>query len=217
MNDVDLEAYTFEYMPEILFERLLRAVFTAHKLSSEECRAGFAETETVNLVPYHRRAKLEGLMRDVAARTAIEANVVQSDKSFWNHTELRSGPVVLTASSVQAPCGPVDISEFRRTLARSNQGLLWAEPGDVPANDAPLYVLLLHSRSRWALSEDQQRFGHLPGSAYIAYPTPDLNSYAHEINLFDRFPHVVESFVPQDWNAEAKISYLFNARKMRAA
>ena len=29
MNGRDLEAYTFEYMPEILFERLLRAVFAA--------------------------------------------------------------------------------------------------------------------------------------------------------------------------------------------
>lgn len=217
MNGRDLEAYTFEYMPEILFERLLRAVFTAHKLSTEECEAGFASTESVNLLPFHRRARLEGLMRDVADRTGIRSNVVKSDKSFWNHSELTSGPIVLTASTVQTPCGPVDTSDFRLTLARSNQEVLWPEPFDEPAEGAPLYVLLLHSRSRWSYAADQERFGHLPGSAYLAYPTPDLDGYAHEVNLFDRFPTTVASFMPQDWNEEARVSYLFKARRLVAA
>ena len=89
-------------------------------------------------------------MRDVADRTGIRSNVVKSDKSFWNHSELTSGPIVLTASTVQTPCGPVDTSDFRLTLARSNQEVLWPEPFDEPAEGAPLYVLLLHSRSRWS-------------------------------------------------------------------
>ena len=156
-------------------------------------------------------------MRDVADRSGVISKVVKSEKSFWNHTELASGPIVLTASTVQTPCGPVDTSHFRLTLARSNQDFLWPEPFDDPAEGAPLYVLLLHSRSRWMSVEDHERFGHLPGSAYLAYPTPDLDSYAHEVNLFDKFPDTVASFMPRDWNEEARVSYLFNARKLAVA
>ena len=69
--------------------------------------------------------------------------------SAWNHTELRSGPVILTASSVQSPCDLVEEADFRLTLARDNQAALWPEPGDEPGpDDAPLYVILLHSKSR---------------------------------------------------------------------
>src|SRR5579862_4909253 len=130
-------------------------------------------------------------MRDAADMEGIQAEAVRSRMSNWNHTELRSGPVVLTASSVQSPCDLVEEADFRLTLARDNQGVLWPEPMDEPSPDAPLYVLLLHSRSRWSW-EDQARYGHLPGSAYLAFPLPDLSGYAHDINLFDRFPHVVE-------------------------
>lgn len=213
----DLEALTYQHMPEVLFERLLRAVFTAHRVAFEECRSGFAETESANLLPYYRRAKLEGFMRDAATLTGIGASVVRSDGSPWNHTELRSGPVVLTASTVQSPCGPVDTSEFRLTLARANELYLWPEPGDIPPDDAPLYALLLHSRSRWEQRSDQQKFGYMPGSAYIAYPTPNLGEYGHEIDLFAKFPGVVESFMPQEWNSEAKLRYLVNTRKTATA
>ncbi len=216
MNGPELEAYTYQHMPEVLFERLLRAVFAAHQLSAEECRAGFEPSESFNLLPFHRRARLEGLMRDVADRTGIVSKVVKSDKSFWNHTELRSGPVVLTASTVQSPCGPVDTSDFRLSLASSNQGVLWPEAFDEPVDGAPLYILLLHSRSRWLSVADQERFGHLPGSAYIAYPTPDLDGYAHEVNLFDKYPGTVASFMPEAWNDDARISYFFKARKLVA-
>jgi hypothetical protein len=77
-------------------------------------------------------------------------------------------------------------------------------------------VLLLHSKSRW-LPHDQVRYGHLPGSAYLAFPKPDLSGYVHDINLFDMFPHVVDSSVPQEWDQEAKVRYLLNTRKAATA
>lgn len=212
MTGDELEAILFKHMQPKFLERLLRAVFAAHKMAAEECAATFQPPETDNILGLYRRAKLEALMRDAAAMEDIYAPVVRSRMSAWNHTELRNGPVILTASSVPSPCDLVEASEFRVTLARDNQGVLWPEPEDEPSDDAPLYVLLLHSKSRWP-RKDQTRCGHLPGSAYLAFPLPDLSGYAHDINLFDRFPHVVESLLPQEWDQEAKVRYLRNARK----
>ena len=77
-------------------------------------------------------------------------------------------------------------------------------------------MLLLHSKSRWR-HDDQVRYGRLPGSAYLAFPLPDLSGYAHDISLFDMFPHVVDSFLPQEWDQEAKVRYLLNTRKAATA
>jgi hypothetical protein len=212
----ELEELLFSHMSQRLFERLLRAVFAAHRVAAEECAANYKEPEADNIIGFCRRAKLEGFMRDAADMEGIAASAVRSRLSNWNHTELRSGPVVLTASSVQSPCDLVEEAEFRSTLALSNQGVLWPEPGDDPGPGAPLYVIMLHSKSRLP-REDQARHGYLPGSAYLGFPLPDLSGYAHEVNLFDRFPHVVDSLLPQEWDKEAKIRYLLNARKGLAA
>lgn len=216
MTGDELEAIMFNHMPPKFIERLLRAVFAAHKVAIEECSANFKGPEADNILGHYRRAKLEGFMRDTADMEGIRAQVVRSRMSNWNHTELRSGPVVLTASSVQSPCDLVEEADFRVTLARDNQEALWPEPGDEPSPDAPLYALLLHSKSRWS-HEEQMRYGHLPGSAYLAFPLPDLSGYAHDINLFDKFPHVVDSFLPQEWDTEAKVRYLRYTRKAATA
>jgi hypothetical protein len=216
VTGAELEAILFRHMPPKFFARLLRAVFTAHKFAAEECAANFQPPEADNILGHYRRAKLEGFMRATAEMEGIGSAVVRSRLSAWNHTELRSGPVVLTASSVQSPCDLVEEADFRLTLARDNQGALWPEPGDEAAPGAPLYVLLLHSKSRWR-HDDQVRYGRLPGSAYLAFPLPDLSGYAHDISLFDMFPHVVDSFLPQEWDQEAKVRYLLNTRKAATA
>ena len=190
------------------------AVYAAHKVAAEECTANFRKApRPTTSSATHRRAKLEGFMRDAADMEGVPHQVVRSRMSAWNHTELRSGPVILTASSVQSPCDLVEEADFRLTLARDNQAALWPEPGDEPPDDAPLYVILLHSKSRWP-REDQVRYGHLPGSAYLGFPLPDLSGYAHEINLFERFSEVMDSLLPQEWDQEAKVQYLRSARKI---
>lgn len=217
MTTEQLEQLTFAHIPEAFFGRLLRAVFAAHQVAFQDCRDTFAETEATNLRPYYRRAKLEGFMRDAADMVPGIVSTVVLGEGHWFHTELRSGPVVVTASSVPTPCAIVEGAEFRQTLARDNVRRLWPEPGDIPAEDAPLYALLLHSRSRWETKDEYREYGHLPGSAYIAYPTPDLGAYVHEINLFERFPHVVEAHMPQSWDDDAALRYVASARKARAA
>jgi hypothetical protein len=218
MTPEDLEQILFDDAPQELFERLLRGTFAAHKIAYEDTYGTHADTEAENALPYNRRAHLEGAMRDAAAMVpGVSSRVVRSSRSSWNHTELRSGRVVITASTVQSPCGLVEPSEFRTTLARSSQGVLWPEPGDVPGDTTPLYALFLHGRSVWARREDKEKYGKLLGSAYIALPAPDLRSYVHEINLFDLFPDVVADNFPREWDEEAKVSYLAQSRRILAS
>jgi hypothetical protein len=206
-----------QYLPDDFLDRLLRSVFTAHKVSFAHVRAELPLTEARNLLPYYRRAKLEEYLRGAAERSGMHATAVKAPGSGWYHSEVRSGPVVLTASSVQSPCGPVDPSDFRLSLAEENpQYPLWAEPGDVTNEARPIYVLLLHSRSSWASVTDEQKYGGLPGSAYLAYPSAGLETYVHDINLFDKFPEVVDSYMPQEWNSEARIRYVRSARRLSA-
>lgn len=217
MDIVELEEMTSTYLPNGFLKAALRSVFTGHEVSHEYVRGEFAAEEADNLLPYYRRAKIEGYLRDAAQRSGLDARVLKSPGSGWWHTEVRSGPVILTASAVQAPCGLVDPSEFRLSLAEPNPEYLWEEPGDVPAGDLPLYALLLHSRSQWVKASDRRRYGMLPGSAYLAFPSSGLESYLHSINLFERFPDVVESFMPQEWDSEARVRYVANARRIATA
>lgn len=211
-----MEAMTAQHLPDEFLRRLLRAVFAAHQVSFASVRAEFQPSEAKNLLPYHRRAKIEEYMRDAAERSGMVAKAIKAPGSGWFHSEVRNGPVVLTASSVQTPCGPVDPSEFRLSLAEENPLYLWAEPGDVPAEVPPLYVLLLHGRSVWVTPQDEQKYGGLPGSAYLAYPSAGLQTYLHSINLFERFPDVVHSFTPQEWSSDAKVRYIRSARRLSA-
>ncbi len=212
MTGDELERLTFRHMPESMFEGLLRSTFVAHATTVDEVAAAFDETERSNVAPYYRRGKLEGLMRGVAAlQDGVSARIVRT-KGGWKHTQLWSGPVVLTANTTQTPCGRVEPSEARISLAQDAQGLLWPEPGDEPSEDAPLYAMLLHSRSYWNSADERQRFGHLPGSAYLAYPAPDWSGYVHRVDLFEKFPAVVASYLPQDMPDEIKLRYIHASR-----
>jgi hypothetical protein len=211
MTGGELEDLAFLHMPEDFFRRATQAVFTAHKVSWDECTASFAETEARNVQPYSKRGKLEGYLRDISAMfPGMTSDVIRAEQSNWFHSEIRSGPVVLTESSVPTPCALVERAEFRLTLARSAQGVLFDdEDQDV---SSALYLLLLHSRSVWPDSESYRKYRHLPGSAYVAFPSPSLDGYVHQFNLFTRFPDVVEAHLPQEWDSEARIRYRNNAR-----
>lgn len=215
MTGDEIERLAFQYVPEAFFRRALQAVYAARRLAWDDCRSRFADTEAANARPYVTRAMLEGSLRDAAGLTpGLVATVLKAEKGGWFHTEVRGGPVVLTQSSVSSPCALVDMSEFRRTLARSNQGVLWREPDD---DTGPLYALLLHSRYQWTDKEDRERHGHLAGSAYVAFPAADLDEYIHVINLFERFPDVVAANMPEDWDREAQVRYLDRARRAASA
>lgn len=218
MTTSDLERLIVRHLPDDFLRRILHSVYAAHRVAWERCLAEHAEAEAVNLLPYEKRAKLEGYLRDIATLfPQMTARVVRADGSNWNHTEIASGPVVLTENAVQSPCALVEKAEFRARLALSNQGVLFDHPADTGeaalSSDPPLYVLLLHSRSRWDDPTEHKNFRHLPESVYLACPADDLESYLHAIDLIERFPDVVEKNVPQSWDSEARLRYMRRGRR----
>jgi hypothetical protein len=167
------------------------------------------------MVGYMVRGKLEDALRGVADRVpAISVAEERAPGSKWRRTELRSGPVVLIENAVETPCGSLRRAEFRRTLAKRNQGSLF--PDDTRRDSDPLYVALIHTRSLWD-ANDRQKWGHLPGSAYLGFPARDLDSYVYDLNLFEMFPDVVTVATPNEWSSEALVRYIRRARKPYAA
>ena len=213
MTRQELEQFAFLHLPPEFWKRALQSVFQAHNVSWQDCGSNFAATEAENVQPYYKRGKLEGYLRDVAALfPGITTQVIRAEQSNWFHTEVRAGPLVLTENSVPTPCALVEKADFRLTLARDAQGTLF--PDERLTDESPLYVLLLHSKSRWDDPSDYREHRHLPGSAYIAFPSADLKHYLHEINLFEMFPEVVAAHTPKTWNHEATQRYLHRARKI---
>lgn len=216
MTREELEAIAFRHIPIEYCRQLLHAVFVAHKVASDDCQREFAASEIPNVAPWYRRGKLEAYMRDASGRhPGLQASVAKA--SNWNHTEIWGGPVVLTQNAVPTPCGLIDPAEFRldlaaETIADDGQQTLFPLD-DGPVDDGPLLLVLLHSRSVWPTRDERREFGHLPGSAYIAFPSRDLKRYVHDINLFELFPEVLAAHMPSAWDEEALVRYVQRSHK----
>lgn len=206
-----------KHLPDEFLRRALRGLFVASEAAWSYATSEFEPTEAENVVGWLRRGRVEANLRGAAQLSlATTTTTVKGPDSNWNHVEVRSGPVVLTANAVPYPCSMVDQANFRDTLAEGNQGAL--DFGDRP--EAPqiteskeLYVLLLHSKYRGANPTDTRTHGHLPGSAHLVCPSPEFKTYLWEFNLFDAFAEVVAQFVPNSWDEEAKVNYLIRSRK----
>lgn len=212
MDPEQLEAVFFANVPEQFCRRSLRMIFDARRLAYDHCRAEFPPSEADNVRPWYTRGKVESQLRGVAdlhGSDGLTHAVVRAPGTNWNHTEITAGRVLLTAGAVQTPCGPVNKAEFRLELAQSNQPTLFEDS----SYGTKIYAMLLHSSYRSPSFADQKKYGHLPGSAYLAFPAPDLDSYVHAINLFDRYPDIVEQNVPQEWDQAAIVKFMYYARK----
>jgi len=212
MDARELEAKFLGHVPEQFCRRALRMIFDARRRASDHCAAEFPETEAANVQPFYMRGKVESQLREVAdlhVNDGITHRVVKAQGSGWNHTEILAGPVLLTAGAVQTPCGPVNKAEFKLGLAASNQGTLF----DTGPIGLQLFTMLLHSGYRSDNPTDRRKYKHLPGSVYLAFPAADLDSYLHVISLFDRYPDIVEANMPQEWDQDVRVNFMYNARK----
>ncbi len=134
--------------------------------------------------------------------------------SFWNYREVHAsrdgGPeVILTAATVPKPCAFIRVGDYHRTLAGD---MRLFDDGDDPRNC--IYVLLLTSRYRGLTLDDRRENSHLPGSAYLAWPSPDLLHYTHAVNLIERYPEIVKAYLPETWTNVVVMRYLAQARRM---
>jgi hypothetical protein len=213
MDRLEIERVTREHLPEEFLAASIRSVFLARKLAYDLCRAEFEEPEVVNVEPFAVRGKVESLIRNTAERfDGLSAAVVQS--AGWNHTEITSGPVVLTSHAVETTCGMVYDAKYRRSLAESQASLI--SPEKMIAG-ARLYALLLHGPYRGRTREETADYAYLPGSVYLAFPEAAMKRYAHKINLYERFAEVVDGLLPQEWDTEARVGYKWRAGQVGAA
>ena len=213
MDQLDLEEATAKYLPDEFLTATIKSVFLARNLSRSACRKEFEQAEAANVEPFYVRAKVESLIRNAAERfPRLSATVVNS--SGWNHTEIRSGPMLLTSHAVETPCGMVHDAKYRKSLAESQSSLIAPEkviPG------AKLYALLLHGPFRGRTQQETADYAYLPGSVYLAFPEAALKRYAHKINLFEKFSGVVDELLPKEWDTQARLVYRWRARQVGAA
>jgi hypothetical protein len=212
----DLSALIDAHLSDDLLKRALRAVFQAKKVAYDHCAAEFlSPSDAENVRPFYARGKIQELMREIVTPVAsVEAQTVKSDGSFWNHTEIVSGPVIMTAHSVQTPCGLVAGTDYQLSLA-SDQDALFGD--DEPSEHARVYALLLHSPFRGRNDAEQREFAYLPGSVYVAFPAPGIKYYVHHVNLFTRFPDVIERLMPNQWDESARVHYKWAATQRASA
>lgn len=213
MDGRDLERLALRHLPSPFLRGMLKAVFVGRRLAYELCQAEFAPAEADNVRGYCARGKIEGLMRDVADRHNLESEVLKQPGQPWNHTEIRSGQVVLTASAVPTPLAMVEPAEYRRGLAETGQSrLALFDEADVPS-DASLYVIVIHSPYQWATEDERREFAFLPGSAHLVFPASDMECYVHNVDLFEMYPDIVREHTPREWDEEALVRYLERSRR----
>lgn len=216
MANPDLSDLIDAHLPDDLLKRALRAVFQAKKVAYDHCAAEFlSPADAENVRPFYARGKIQELLREIVGPVpGVEATTVKSDGTFWNHTEILSGPVVMTAHAVQAPCGLVDGSDYQLSLACGQDALFGSEE---PSADARLYALLLHSPFRGRNDTEQREFAYLPGSVYVAFPASGITYYVRHINLFERFPDVIDQMMPNQWDESARVHYKWAATQRASA
>lgn len=209
MQAEELESMVVENLTDEFVTGAIRAVFGARQLAHEMCIASFEPPEVKNVKPLIVRAKLNEYLRGIAARLPnCTARVERSMGSPMQRTELVSGPIRLTAHTVQTPCGKVKKFYYRQSLAQANQPTLFDD--EFPIGDT-LYTLLLHGTYRPRTREELGTYDHLPGSIYLAFPTAELNHYVHRVDLISRYQTLVDSLLPNEWDAEARVFYRWQA------
>lgn len=208
MDTFAIDQAVASYLPDDFLMAAIKSLFLAKKLAYDSCCTGeFAEPEIANVMPYHIRGKMEGLLRGTAERfPSMTSDMILV--AGWNHTEIKSGPFTLTAHAVDSPCGMVDDAKYRKSLAESQSSLIGPEE---VMPDAKLYALFLHSPYQGLSAKDRREHRYLPGSAYLALPEAALKRYAHRIDLFAKFPALVDGLLPKEWDNAARAVYRWQA------
>jgi hypothetical protein len=213
MDTVALDRAVVEHLPDSFLSSVVRSVFLARKDTHDHCTAEFAPDEQKNITPFYWRAKIQGLLRDSAALVpGAKTDVVNS--SGWNHNEITCGPFTITSHYVETPCALVDGAEYRKSLAESQSSFFG--PEDM-IKGAKLYALVLYSPYRGKNDAETRQHAYLPGSIYLAFPEAALRQYAHKLNLYDRFPVLLESLLPKEWDEQARLTYRWQAQQRKTA
>jgi hypothetical protein len=177
--------------PDDFLEEAIRAIFSAYKHSTDECKSFYPAQEAHDLRPHVRRAKIETAMRELTYDFPnIKSRVQPNRRKSGYHTQLISNNVIMTVHAVANPSTLVRFAEFRKTYARSAQLGLFEPELPPPPPDAPLYVLLIHGTNGNHLD--------LPAFLHAVFPSADLKQYLYRIDILNlpQFGELLSTLTP---------------------
>jgi hypothetical protein len=174
----DLEQIFDEDVPESIQKALIQCLFSAYRVAFEEC-SYFPDEKTRDLRNFCRWVQLRVEMRGLGERFEGVTATVEP-----YHTLLIAKRVKLTACSLREADGLIRSAVYRSDYA-VNSNLDLFIPHAPPPDDAYVYAVLLHGID--PTQPNQPAFGK------IAFPTQDLQTHLHEIDLFDRHRELVTS------------------------
>jgi len=178
---------------ERIQRELLTAVCAIYGISYGDCEQ-FEASTLADILPHWRRAKIEEALAELGGR--LDGCSVKNEKNeagTCSHNVLLIGDrIVLTQSKVDDRYRLPRDAAFRGTYARSPQMLFDFMNGEIPPNPdshQALYAIMTHSPSDVA---------HLPLFVDIVFPDPTCKYILGRVRLMEKFPDVVQHFVPAE-------------------
>ncbi len=173
-------------VPGDFLQQTIALLFNVYGMKDEQL-SQFPLAERHDLWPQHRRAIFERDWRELALSFGLSGKSDLNKSLNAYHTTVSSGPIVITESHVEDRRYLPRPAEFRNTLTRSSQPMLFST-AEVEVSDpsAKIYAILTHG----TYGEDPLQ----PGWADIIFPAVESETtvIAHRIRLFeDRYADLV--------------------------
>ena len=190
----ELEKVFDDSFPRQIQEALIKCLFSAYKVTYEECLK-FPREESHDLLPFYRWVQLRTELRGLGGRfQEIETTSEPNGPAPCYHILINTERIMLTVSSVDRPGALPRPASYRIEYANEYQLNLF---NSLP-EDSKVYALLIHGVNQ----TDKRR----PAFAQIGFPAKGFESYIHRIDLFSKFETLVKSYlVPSEEVAKVTV------------
>ena len=173
-------------VPHDFVRESLRLLINTYRATWDTLGRKYPYEEAHDLFPHELRASFERDWRELAGKHPRVYGSVERNKTGGAfHTEVYSGPIVLTQCALDTPrqFSRLKKAIFRQTLAQDFQ-LNLLEPREDKAPWEKLYGVLVHGPAQ----------AKSPGFACIGFPDPDCTKFLGLINLFSYCPEMLKLY-----------------------
>jgi hypothetical protein len=170
------------------------AVVSQYKRAYQDCYENCEPAEAHDLLPHLRRAYIEGVMPDLAARVEGYTTITEKNKAenCW-HRSILGDRIRLTQSKVEQREILPRNAEFRKGYARSNQMLFdFMNEKEVCEihSEEPLYAIIVHMPA-----ENDEG---VPEFVDLIFPDKDYTEIGGRIRLLDKFPRTIPETIQEE-------------------
>ena len=191
LSPEELERIFDSSFPAPIQQALVQAVFNTYDVAYEHCTR-FHDEEARDFRGHYRWIHLRDQWRGLSGRFPV----MQASAEKY-HTLLQAGQMKLTACSLRQVADPIKFAYYRQEYALESNLNLFTPEEPLP-DDGYIYGIFIHGVD---LLEPRQ-----PGFGRVVFPTADLETRIHEIDLFNRFGELVLSLrTPVDPQVEPNI------------